>query len=167
MGYPARYSLVYLMKPHAGLSNWLVLILAAVGLCGLFGCKEGQRQDTVLSSVANPSRTYRATVLLRQYYSEGKLNNSPTTYVLLDRDSGSANYRHGMDFNDSQVVMSPTQCGPLTLDWAGDSLLRIRCVNCGLALSAAGQHAQGMGTIRIEYDDFPATSSWEAPAGTN
>jgi hypothetical protein len=155
------------MKLRASLPIPLILMLVSVELCGFCGCKEGQRQDTVLSSAANPSHTYRATVILRQFYSEGKLNNSPTTYVLLDRDSGAPNYLNGMDFRDSQVVMSPTQCGTLSLQWGGDWVLKIRCEQCGLALSGAGPHAQGMGAIRIEYEGFPETSSWEAGSRTN
>jgi hypothetical protein len=39
-----------------------------------------------MSSVANPSHTWRATILLRQYMVDGHFDGSPTTYVLMDRD---------------------------------------------------------------------------------
>jgi len=92
---------------------------------------------------------------------DGQVNTSPTTYVLLDRNSGSFDYQPGMEFKDSQVVIKPSQCGPLSVKWIDNSALRITCEKCGLALSAVGPHPQGMGAIKIEYDGFPEMSSWE------
>lgn len=133
----------------------------------LIGCKGNDRQDTVIATVANPSHTYRATILLRQYFVEGKVAASPTTYVLLDKDSGNSNYGNGVEFKDSQVVMKPSQCGPLGVQWSGDQVLKVICQKCGLALSAVGQHASGIGPIRIEYDGFPEMSSWETGPNAN
>jgi len=138
----------------------MLLMLAA--LCGCKDTKGGQRQDTMLSSVANPSHTLRATIILRQYLAEGHFDNSPTTYVLMDPDSGRPRYDNGQDFKDSQVVMRSSQCGSLSLQWTDDSALQINCEKCGLALSAVEEHAQGMGAIRVVYAGFPAQSSWEA-----
>jgi hypothetical protein len=138
------------------------LLLFSPFLCG---CKD--RQDTVIASVVNPSHTYRATVLVRQYYVDGKVDTSPTTYVLLDKDSGKPDYGNGEDFADSQVVMKPSQCGPLDVQWDDDHLLKVICQKCGLALSAVGQHASGAGSVRIEYEGFPEMSSWETAPGGN
>ena len=131
----------------------------------LSGCKE--RQDTVIASVANPSHTYRATVLVRQYYVDGKVDTSPTTYVLLDKDSGKSDYGNGAEFTDSQVVMKPSQCGPLDAQWVDDHLLKVICQRCGLALSAVGQHVSDVGSVQIEYDGFPEMSSWETAPASN
>jgi hypothetical protein len=150
------------------LTAWLAspLLLVSISLT-LPGCRNNDRQDTVIASVANPSHTYRATILLRQYYVDGKVDTSPTTYVLLDKDLGKADYGNGAEFKDSQVVMKPSQCGPLDVQWENDHLLRVICQKCGLALSAVGQHASGMDSIHIEYDGFPEMSSWETTAGSN
>jgi hypothetical protein len=130
--------------------------------CGcLAGCKEGPRLDTVLTSALNPSHTYRATVLLRQYRMDGKFDDSPTTYVLLDRNDGSETYENGQDFRDSEIVMKPSRCGTIDVAWLDDASLKVMCEHCGLALSAVGPHADGMGAIRIVYEGFPALSSWE------
>jgi hypothetical protein len=137
------------------------LLLVAISL-SLGGCRGGQRQDTVIASVANASHTYRATVLLREYYVEGHVDGSPTTYVLLDRDTGKPEYEPGEEFKESQVVMKPSQCGPLSLQWEDDTSLKVICEKCGLALSAVGQHASGVGTIQVSYEGFPDMSSWEA-----
>jgi len=136
---------------------------AAVALCSLAlsGCRGNQPQDTLISSVTNPDRTYRATIVLREYMADGQVNTSPTTYVLLERNSGSFDYQPGMEFKDSQVVMKPSQCGPLSVKWTDNNALKITCEKCGIALSAVGPHPQGMGPIKIEYDGFPEMSSWE------
>ena len=139
----------------------LVLFAAPVSLA-VGGCRENDRQDTVLSSAANPSHTLRATVLLRQYFVDGKMDNSPTTYVLLDKDAGKPDYANGVNFIDSEIIMKPSQCGPLTVQWTDDKTLKVICDKCGIALSEVGQHASGMGAIRIQYEGFPALSSWEA-----
>jgi hypothetical protein len=142
-----------------------VSVLVPLSLC-LWGCRGNQRQDTVIASVANPGHTYRATILLREYFVDGHLDNSPTTYVLLDRDAGQVEYDAGQDFKDSQVVMKPAQCGPLSLSWEDDSTLKITCEKCGIALSAIGEHARGVGAIQVQYAGFPDMSSWEsAPRG--
>jgi hypothetical protein len=136
-----------------------------VVFCGyLAGCREGPRLDTVLASALNPSRTYRATVLLRQYRMDGKFDDSPTTYVLLDRNDGSEKYENGQDFKESEIVMKPSRCGTVNLAWLDDGSLKVICEHCGLALSAVGPHADGMGAIRIVYEGFPALSSWEPAA---
>jgi hypothetical protein len=136
-----------------------------VAFCGcLAGCREGPRLDTVLDSALNPSRTYRATVLLRQYRMDGKFDDSPTTYVLLDRNDGSEKYENGQDFKDSEIVMKPSRCGTVNVAWLDDGSLKVICEHCGLALSAVGPHADGMGAIRIVYEGFPALSSWEPAA---
>lgn len=141
------------------------MLFALLTLSGGFvGCRSGQRVDTVLNSAANSSRTFRATVLLRQYYVDGHLDNSPTTYVLLDKDTGKPDYENGMDFKESQIVMQPSQVGTLTVQWIDDQSLKITCVQCGLALSAVGPHADGVGRIRVVYEGFPETSSWEGTA---
>jgi hypothetical protein len=144
----------------------ILLVVLPVSLC-LCGCRRSDRQDTVTGSAANASHTYRATVILRQYYVDGKFDTSPTTYVLLDPDSGAPNYSNGVDFKDSQVVMKPSQCGPLTVQWTGDHELKVICEKCGLALSAVGQHASNVGAIRIAYEGFPEMSSWEAAPQSN
>jgi len=149
-------------------NTWPATPLLVVSLAlSLPGCRNNDRQDTVIASVANPSRTYRATILLRQYYIDGKVDTSPTTYVLLDKDSGKPDYSNGVEFTDSQVVMKPTQCGPLDVQWSDDHLLKVICQKCGLALSAVGQHVGSMGPVRIEYDGFPEMSSWETSPGAN
>jgi len=145
----------------------ILLPVAAGFSLALPGCNRDTRQDTVISSVANPSRTWRATVILRQYYVDGKFDNSPTTYVILDRDSGKPKYDNGTDFKDSQVVMKPSQCGPISVQWADDRTLRVICEKCGIALSAVGEHPSGIGAIRVQYEGFPAMSSWEAAPKQN
>jgi hypothetical protein len=138
----------------------LLLLLGASFGC-LLSCGGNKLQDTLIASVANPSHTYRATIVLRQYFVDGRFDESPTTYVLLDRESESHHYARGVEFKDAQVVMKPTQCGPLSVQWSGDTVLGVRCDKCGLALAAVGRHAESMGPIRIEYDGFPEMSSWE------
>ena len=144
------------------------LILPLLGVPVFFcGCRGNDRQDTVLSSAANPSHTYRATVILRQYFVDGKIDNSPTTYVLLDQDTGKPDYSNGVDFKESQIVMQPSQCGPLSVQWNDDQTLKVICDKCGIALSAVGQHASGVGRIRIQYEGFPERSSWETGPQSN
>ena len=139
----------------------LMLIVAA--FCGCFGDPKGrERIDTVMSSVANPGHAWRATVIERQYLLDGHFDNSPTTYVLVDRDAGKPKYENGEEFKDSHIAMKTSRCGPLSLQWTDDSTLQIMCEKCGLALSAVEEHTQGMGAIRIVYAGFPAQSSWEA-----
>ena len=146
--------------------GFVLLLLSPVLICFL-SCRGNQRQDTVITSAANPSRSYRATVILRQYYVDGKFDDSPTTYVVLDKDSGAAAYANGVEFTASQVVMKPTQCGPLSVKWSGDYALTVVCEKCGLALSAVGPHADGLGPIKIQYDGFPQMSSWETAPHSN
>jgi hypothetical protein len=141
----------------------LLLIFTAVSF-PFWGCRGSERIDTEISSVANPGHTYRATIVQRQYLVDGKQDSGPTTFVLLDPGYGRVRYGNGEDFNDSRVVMKPVQCGPLRLTWASDTLLKITCDGCGLALSAAGPHAGSMGPVKIEYDGFPDVSSWEGAA---
>jgi hypothetical protein len=147
--------------------RFLWLLLTSLPALVLPGCKADTRQDTVLTSAVNPSHTYRATVVLRQYYVDGKFDTAPTTYVLVDPDTGRPEYGNGEDFKDAQVVMKPTQCGPLSLKWVDDSTLKIRCEKCGLALSALGEHASGVGAVRVEYEGFPEMSSWETMPRAN
>ena len=144
----------------------VLALLAAVSLAS-GGCKNNNRQDTVQATAANPSHTWRATVILRQYFVDGKADTSPTTYVLLDKDTGKPQYDNGVDFQDAQVVMKPSQCGPLGVEWADDHLLRVICEKCGIALSAVGPHPSAMSSIRIEYSGFPDRSSWETGSGAN
>ena len=152
------------MKPKPRLIAPMLLALVSISL---WGCRDGDRQDTVVASASNPSHTYRATVILRQYFVDGKADTSPTTYVLLSKDSGQAKYDNGENFRNDEIVMQPSQCGPLTVQWTGDHVLKVICEKCGLALSAVGQHASGMGEIRIEYDGFPEKSSWETGPNAN
>lgn len=146
---------------------FLMPVLTGPILAGLGGCRNNDRQDTVIASAVNPSHTYRATVILRQYFVDGKSDASPTTYVLLDRDTGKPNYANGAEFRDAEIVMKPSQCGPLNVRWEDDRLLKVVCEKCGLALSAVGQHAGGMGAIRIQYEGFPEMSSWESGPRSN
>jgi len=134
-----------------------------LALCGCFGNSNGgERIDTVLSSVANPDHAWRATVIERQYVVDGHFDNSPTTYVLVDRDAGKPKYENGEEFKDSHIAMKTSRCGTLSLQWPDARTLQITCEQCGLALSAVEEHTQGMGAIRIVYAEFPAQSSWEA-----
>jgi hypothetical protein len=127
----------------------------------LTGCKGAESRDSVLSTVSNPSHTRRASVIQRQFVIDGRVENSPVTYVLLGDDSGAPNYPSGVDFPASDVVMKPSHCGPLSLTWNGDDNLTVVCMRCGLSLAAAGQHASQLGGTRIEYEGFPDSSSWE------
>jgi len=147
------------MKPGVRIS----MLLALAAVCGCFkDLKGSERFDTVLSSVANQGHTWRATVIERQYVVDGHFDNSPTTYVLLDRDTGRPHYDNGEDFKDSHVAMKTSRCGTLSLQWPDANTLQITCEQCGLALSAVEEHTQGIGAIRIVYAGFPAQSSWEA-----
>lgn len=148
------------------LRRWRLILLAVPAALLFPGCRNNDRQDTVVASAANPNRSYRATVILRQRFVDGKADSTPMTYVLLDKDSGKVDYPNGVDFQDSQVVMKPAQCGPVGLEWENDHLLRVICQNCGIALSAVGRHATHLSGVQIEYEDFPETSSWETPAGS-
>jgi hypothetical protein len=143
-----------------------ILLLAPVSIT-LWGCRNNDRQDTVIASAANPSHTWRATVILRQYFVDGKPDTSPTTYVLLDPDSGNPNYANGADFKDSQVALKASQCGALDVRWSQDRVLDVICKNCGLALSAVEEHSTAVGSIRVEYDGFPERSSWDPGPGAN
>jgi hypothetical protein len=137
-------------------------VLATVSLALLLcGCKADTRRDTVLQSVANLSHTQRATVILRQYWVDGRFDTAPTTYVLLDADQGKAQYENGEDFPESKVVIKPSRCGPLTVAWVDETTLKVTCEQCGLALSAVGGYVSGMGQTRIVYAGFPEVSSWE------
>ena len=152
------------MKLHRYAAILLLPMPAFLALCG---CRGSDRRDTVVMSVANPSHTYRATILLRQGFVDGNVDTSPTTYVLLDKDSGKPNYPNGEDFKDSEVVMKPLQCGALSLRWTDDHALKVICLNCGISLAAVGEHAGAMGPIRIDYEGFPDRSSWEPGPGSN
>jgi hypothetical protein len=149
------------------LPPWLTVLLIASFSLALGGCRNNDRQDTLIASAANPSHTWRATVILRQYFVDGKVDTSPTTYVLLDKDMGKPGYGNGEEFKDSQVVMKPSQCGPLNVRWTDDHLLKVVCEKCGLALTAVGPHSSGADGIRIEYEGFPDRSSWETGPGAN
>ncbi len=138
--------------------------MLAICLCA---CKGSERQDALLASVPNPSHTMRASIIQRQYYVDGKFDTSPTTYVLLDKDTGQPEYGNGEDFKESQIVMKPSQCGPLSLQWTGENTLKITCEKCGLAMSALGEHARGIGRVRIDYEGFPSMSSWETAPRSN
>jgi hypothetical protein len=146
--------------------NCRIVLLVWAGVTGLplAGCR-GQRQDTVLTWAENPSHTWRAAVVQREYFIDGHADDAPVTYVLLDAADGAPNYENGQDFKESQVVMKPSRCGPLSLKWTSDMALTVRCEKCGLALAEAGRHATGMGAIRVEYADFPDRSSWETGPG--
>lgn len=86
---------------------------------------------------------------------------SPTTYVILDKDAGWPHFSNGQDFDVAHVVMRPSQCGTLRLEWTGDQALKIICDQCGLALSSLGEHASKIGQVQIFYENFPAKSFWE------
>lgn len=145
--------------------NSIFLLLPLLGT--FCGCRGHGRQDTVLSTAANSGHAWRATVILRQYFVDGKLDKSPTTFVLLDKDSGRPGYENGQDFKDSETVLRVNDCGPLMVQWVDDSTLRVICSQCGLALSAIGEHPSAMGSIRVQYDGFPAVSSWEGGPNAN
>jgi hypothetical protein len=140
--------------------SWKAIFWAA--LCGLgVGCRGNQRQDTVIAWVVNPSHTWRATIVLRESFIDGHVDDAPMTYVLLDQGSGAPHYDNGQDFPDAAVVMKSTRCGPLSLKWLDDQALQITCEKCGLALNALGPHPTGVGAIRVDYAGFPEHSSWE------
>ncbi len=98
---------------------------------------------------------------------DGRIDTSPTTYVLVDKDPGKPSSFKDTDFKDSQVAMKATQCGPLELRWMDERSLKVICQNCGLALAAVSQHAGAVGSVRVEYDGFPQRSSWDPGPGTN
>lgn len=143
----------------------IVLLVLSVSF-GLCGCRGNDHQDTLVASAANPSHTYRATILLRQGMVDGKVDTSPVTYVLVDKDTGKPRYSSHAEFKDSQIAMKAAQCGALQVRWTNDLALTVICQNCGLALSAT-QHATGVGAIRVDYEGFPERSSWEPGPGTN
>jgi hypothetical protein len=145
------------------------ILAGAVGVfaAALTGCHSDNRQDTLIQSRANPGHTYRATVIIRQYYVDGKFDTSPTTYVLLDPYTAKPEYDNGADFKDSQVVIKPTQCGPLSVEWTDDRTLRVICEKCGISLAAVGAHPSGVGPVRVEYEGFPDMSSWETAPHSN
>lgn len=145
------------------------ILLGAAGVLGVAttGCYSNTHQDTLIQSRANPSHTYRATVVIRQYYVDGKFDTSPTTFVLLDPYSEKAVLDDSSDFKDFQVVIKPSQCGPLRVEWSDDRTLKIICDKCGIALSAVGQHPSGVGSVRVEYEGFPDMSSWEGAPHSN
>lgn len=155
------------MKPMERNGCLNILLFLAVSLFSVWGCKGSDRADTVIASVANPSHTHRATIILRQYFVDGRPDTSPTTYVLLDKDSGKPDFGNGADFKESQIVMKPSQCGPLNLSWRDDQNLEVICQKCGIALSAVGQHASAVDSVRIEYEGFPELSSWETGPSSN
>ncbi len=138
---------------------WLLIMLAS---SMLIGCRYGKTRDTVLISVANANHSYRATVLRREYLLDnGMTDASPTTYVLLDEDKGTPSYKYDQEFDTRHVVMRPDQCGPLGLEWMSDQTLKIICKQCGLSLDSLGKHVDRVGSIKIEYEGFPAKSFYE------
>lgn len=145
------------------------IAMGGVGLLAalLCGCHSNTHVDTLVQSTSNPSHTYRASVIVRQYYVDTKFDTSPTTYVLLDPYTVKPDYGNGADFKDSEIVMKPTQCGPLGLEWTDDSTLKVTCQKCGISLAAVGEHPTGMGPVRVEYEGFPETSSWETAPHSN
>jgi len=74
-------------------------------LAHLCACRDTIRQDMVIPSAVNSSHAYRATVIQRQYYVDGKFDTSPTTYVILDKYSGTAKYENSLRFKESQIIM--------------------------------------------------------------
>lgn len=86
---------------------------------------------------------------------------SATTYVLLEKDAGPPKYAYDQEFRAGDVVMRPSQCGPLKLEWIDDQTLRILCEKCGLALHSLGNHADKVGSVHIIYEGFPSKSFWE------
>ena len=151
------------MKPNPCI---VMLSLLAILSFWLTGCRGNDHEDTLVTWMANPSHTFRATVLLRQGVTDGRVDTTPTTYVLVDKDTGKPHYSSHAEFKDSQIALKATQCGALQVRWTNDLALTVICQNCGLALSAA-QHASGVGRIRVEYEGFPERSSWEPGPGTN
>jgi len=149
------------------LHTQILLGLAGAVAIALLGCHSDTRKDTLIQTTSNPSHTYRASVVIRQYYVDGKFDTSPTTYVLLDPYTAKPVYDNGADFKDSQVVIKPSQCGPLSVEWADDLTLKVSCVKCGIALSAVGVHPSGVGSVRVQYEGFPDLSSWEGAPRSN
>jgi hypothetical protein len=131
------------------------------------GCRSNTHLDTLVQSASNPSHTYRATIILRQYYVDGKFDTSPTTFVILDPYTPKPDYGNGEDFKDSQIVIKPSQCGPLEIEWTDDSTLKVICEKCGISLAAVGEHPSGMGSVRVQYEGFPESSSWETAPRRN
>jgi hypothetical protein len=137
----------------------MLSFIFSVVLISLTGCKYGKTRDTILSSVPNSTHTYRATVLRREYLLDnGMTDASPTTYVLLDADKGPPTYAPNQRFNAANVVMRPSLCGPLRLEWMSDLVLRIICDKCGLALP---RHLDKVGSVSIVYEGFPDTSFYQ------
>jgi hypothetical protein len=127
----------------------------------LIGCRGGTIRDSIDASVSNPGHTYRATAIKRHYLLDNGLEDaSPTTYVLLDKDMGSPS-TNGRELDPRRVVMRPSQCGPLRLEWVNDELLKIVCDHCGLAMRSIGNHADKIGTVHVIYEGFPSKSFWE------
>ena len=136
----------------------------ALAICVLTGCRGLDSRDILMESVSNVSHTRRATVIVRQFVIDGRVDdNPPVTYVLLGDDQGEPHYPAGVDFPEDEVVMKPVHCGRLSLEWNGDDNLLIVCERCGLSMSAIGHHATQMGITNIEYVGFPDSSSWETP----
>jgi hypothetical protein len=163
----AWYKMMKIQRYPATVVVLGVLAGLSVGVCAvaLTGCRGKDHQDTVVASVASPGHTSRATILVRQGITDGKVDTRPTTYVVVDKDTGKSAYANGEDFQDSQVAMKATQCGPLELRWTDDRSLKVICQNCGLALSAVSLHAGAVGAVRVEYDGFPERSSWDPGPG--
>ena len=135
-----------------------------IALCVVTGCRGLDSRDILMESVTNVSHTRRASVIVRQFVIDGRVDdNPPVTYVLLSDDHGEPRYPAGVDFPEDEVVMKPVHCGRLSLEWNGDDNLMIVCERCGLSMSAIGHHAMQMGITKIEYVGFPEASSWETP----
>jgi hypothetical protein len=134
----------------------------AIVLSAMSSCRSLDSRDILMESVANASHTRRATVIVRQFVIDGRVDdNPPVTYVLLGDDQGEPHFPAGEDFPADQVVTKPTHCGRLSLEWNGDDNLQVVCERCGLSISALGQHADQVGLTKIEYVGFPDSSSWE------
>lgn len=150
---------VVICSPKYKCYLWLLIMLPS---SMLIGCRYGKTRDTVLVSIANANHSSRATVLRREYLLDnGMADASPTTYVLVSKDNGTPSYQYDQTFDPNQVVMRPSQCGPLKLEWTDDLTLEIICEKCGLGLNALGNNAAKVGPTRIVYKDFPQKSFWE------
>lgn len=126
------------------------------------GCRYGKTHDSIEVSTPNQNHTYRATIIKRHYLLDNGMEDaSPTTYVLLSKDMGAPSYKNGQEFEPGTVVMRPSQCGPLRLEWISENTLKIICEHCGLAVHSIGSHASKVESVQLVYEDFPNKSFWE------
>ena len=56
------------------LHTQILLGLAGAVAIALLGCHSDTRKDTLIQTTSNPSHTYRASVVIRQYYVDGKFD---------------------------------------------------------------------------------------------